>query len=79
MQTYSHQQQQVADLAAKLLAGDVYNVEMLLEYTEEHLVRMGLQRPFVHILQCKAKEMAGHVHTGPQSAPGAHIGAKGDV
>ena len=48
----------MSGLVAKLNAGDVYNVDILLEYSEDDLAGLGLQRPFARKLLKKAKEMS---------------------
>ena len=48
----------MSGLVAKLNAGDVYNVDILLEYSEDDLAGLGLQRPFARKLMKKAKEMS---------------------
>ena len=48
----------MSGLVAKLNAGDVYNVDILLEYSEDDLAGLGLQRPFARKLLRKAKEMS---------------------
>ena len=45
-------------LVAKLTAGDVYNVGIILDCTEDDLIGMGFSRPIVRNILRKAKEIS---------------------